>query len=170
MHGFYHSAALLRLSGGWWKHIGTLKTFPLLDVPEGELILRETVAINEIGMTVEWEGKRKKGREQMGDTNEVWRAEHDRMLPAKFHQPTLPPLSSTCPRDPESEVGYFREKGLQGSRWIKKSKKYFNNYSSSSAHFIIITLQFSDKGNILSFRLCVSLSLSASQSFVPCTL
>lgn len=47
------------------------QTFPLLDVPEGELILRETVAINEIGMTVEWEEKRKKGREQMGDTNEV---------------------------------------------------------------------------------------------------
>lgn len=104
----------------------------------------------------------------MGDTNEVWRAEHDRMLPAKFHQPTLPPLSSTCPRDLVSEVGYFREKGLQGSRWIKKSKKYFNNYSSSSVHFIIITLQFSDKGNILSFCLCVS--LAASQSFVPCTL
>lgn len=47
-------------------------TFPLLDVPEGELILHETVAINEVGMTMEWEGmERKKGREQMGDTNEV---------------------------------------------------------------------------------------------------
>lgn len=33
-----------------------VQTFPLLDVPEGELILHETVAINEIGMTVEWEG------------------------------------------------------------------------------------------------------------------
>lgn len=35
-------------------------TFPLLDVPEGELILHETVAINEVGMTVEWEGMEKK--------------------------------------------------------------------------------------------------------------
>lgn len=47
-------------------------TFPLLDVPEGELTLHETVALNEVGMTMEWEGmEKKKGREQMGDTNEV---------------------------------------------------------------------------------------------------
>lgn len=44
-------------------------TFPLLDVPEGQQILHEAVAINEVGMTVtKW---RKKGREQIGDTNEV---------------------------------------------------------------------------------------------------
>lgn len=71
MYGLQHSAVLLYRSGAWCKHTDT-HTFPLLDIPAGELIPQETVAINEVGMAVEWEGmEEKKGREQTGDTNEV---------------------------------------------------------------------------------------------------
>lgn len=45
--------------------------FPLLDIPKGELVTQETLAINEVGMAIEWERVGKQGREQTGDTNEV---------------------------------------------------------------------------------------------------
>ena len=71
MYRLHHSAVLLYCSGAWCKHTH-IHTFPLLNIPEGELIPHETVAINEVGMTVGWEGmEEKKGLEQTGDTNEV---------------------------------------------------------------------------------------------------
>lgn len=65
--------------------------FSLVHIPQGEHVPQETVEINEVGME-------EKGREQTGDSNEVWRAEHGHMVHAKYHQlPSLrvPPALGT---------------------------------------------------------------------------
>lgn len=66
MHGPSHAAVLLLDVENTETNT---HTFRLSDVPEGQQIFHEAVAINEVGMTVtKW---RKKGREQIGDINEV---------------------------------------------------------------------------------------------------
>lgn len=57
------AAQVHRVSTHKHSHLSsyTQTPFPLLDIPEGEPVPQETVAINEVGMVVEWEGMRKKG-------------------------------------------------------------------------------------------------------------
>lgn len=81
-----------------------------MDVPEGELVPRETMAINEVGMAVEWEGMWKK---RVGSKQETLMKYEGLSMAAWF----LP--STTFPPFPE----LYLPEGHREGRWVTLERK-----------------------------------------------